>query len=204
MINQGDMKNARYQAQLDKVREFVQIHHLGKDVKKKLFGYNELLFSVNHGFDLQHIAGMFPPSVQQEVFYEEHKARLLQVPMFRCADCDDMFLAAISRKLRMQVVIDGDFVFQAGEVCWISSPLPNPPRLPIASLLLCSPLHPSPLHSPSSPTCGPGFEPYCGDRLVTACTLSRRAASKSTAVRAACLSRSSRLGGRRAVTESRD
>ena len=52
MINQGDQKNARYQAQLEKAREFSHLHKLGPGIKAKLFGYNELLFSVNHGFDL--------------------------------------------------------------------------------------------------------------------------------------------------------
>ena len=74
------------------------------------------MFSVNHGLDLYAIANQFPASVQQEVFYEEHRHRLLQVPMFRCLSKDDLFLAAIARALRVMVVLDGDNIFQAGEV----------------------------------------------------------------------------------------
>ena len=37
--------------------------------------------------------------------------------MFQCIDCDNtIFLSAISRELRVQVVLDGDYVFKAGEV----------------------------------------------------------------------------------------
>lgn len=116
MINQGDLKNSRYQAQLDRVRAFSLIHKLGPSVKAKLLGYNELLFSVNHGLDLYAIANQFPASVQQEVFFEEHRHRLLQVPMFRPLEKDELFLAAIARVMRVMVVLDGDFVFRAGEV----------------------------------------------------------------------------------------
>lgn len=115
MINQSDLKNVRYQAQLDRVREFSRMHQLSSGMREKLHGYHELLFSVNRGFDLHQIAMMFPSSVQKEVFHEEHAPRLRAVPMFRSTECDEVFISALARELRVQVLLDGDYAFKAGE-----------------------------------------------------------------------------------------
>ena len=103
MINQSDLKNVRYQAGLERVREFARLHRLSSGMKDKLLGYHELLFSVNRGFDLYQIAAMFPSSVQSEVFYEEHAPRLRICPMFRGNECDEIFIASLARELRVQV-----------------------------------------------------------------------------------------------------
>jgi len=116
MINQSDVKNARYQTQLERVREFSTLHKLSDTMHDKLIGYHELVFSINHGVDLHQVASMFPGSVQQEVFFEEHAPRLRLVPMFQHSECDEIFIAALSRELRVQVLLDGDFAYKTGEV----------------------------------------------------------------------------------------
>ena len=120
MINQGDLKNARYQQQLDRVRAFARLHKLSPSVRGRLFGYHELLFAVNHGLDLPAIASMFPRALQSQVFLDEHRLRLMQVPMFRKlasgGGTHDLFLAAVASLLRSSVVLDGDLIFHAGEV----------------------------------------------------------------------------------------
>ena len=85
---------------------------------------------------------MFPHAIQQEVFYAEHRQRLLQVPMFRTPECDELFLAAIASTLRVTVVLDNDHVFRAGE--FVSSPAaiqPTPRTSPQPSRTPSNPPH---------------------------------------------------------------
>lgn len=116
MLNKGDQVTARYQAQLDKVREFSKLYKLPKPLRAKLAGYNELLFAVSRGYDTASIASMFPAAVQEEIFTDMHREAVMRVPMFKCSGCDESFFAMIVRQLRVNVLLEGDFVFRMGEV----------------------------------------------------------------------------------------
>ena len=113
MINKGDASGARYQTQLDKINEFMRLYKLSPQMRAKLQGYNELLFTVNRGFDLQEIASMFPKSVQEDIFFDLHHSLVRLVPMF--ADADDNFVRAIVRLLKPQVLLEGDLAFRKNE-----------------------------------------------------------------------------------------
>ena len=116
MLNKGDQVTVRYQAQLDKVREFTKLYKLPKALKAKLMGYNELLFSVSRGYDTTAIAAMFPNAVQEEIFNDLHRAAVRRVPMFQCVGCDGFFFNSIVRMLRVNVLLEGDMAFRQGEV----------------------------------------------------------------------------------------
>jgi len=113
MINKGDASGARYQMQLDKINEFMRLYKLSPAMRSKLHGYNELLFTVNRGFDLQEIASMFPKSVQEDIFFDLHHSLVRLVPMFQSAD--DNFVRAIVRLLKPQVLLEGDLAFRKNE-----------------------------------------------------------------------------------------
>ena len=116
MLNKGDQVTVRYQAQLDKVREFSRLYKLPKELRSKLMGYNELLFAVSRGYDTSSIANMFPPAVQEEIFTDMHKEAVRRVPMFQVGGCDETFFSTIVRLLRINVLLEGDFIFKQGEV----------------------------------------------------------------------------------------
>ena len=83
MLNKGDQVTIRYQAQLDKVREFSKLYKLSKTLRRKLADYNELLFAVSRGYDTAAIATMFPAPVQEEIFIDMHLEAIGRVPMFQ-------------------------------------------------------------------------------------------------------------------------
>ena len=78
MINKRDAAGARYQMQLAKINEFMRLYKLSPSMCAKLHGYNDLLFTVNRGFDLNQIASMFPKSVQEDIFYDLHHTLIRQ------------------------------------------------------------------------------------------------------------------------------
>lgn len=116
MLNKGDQVTARYQAQLDKVREFGRLYKLPKELRTRLAGYNELLFAVSRGYDTASIARMFPVAVQEDIFNDMHRRTIRRVPMFQCPGCDESFFSSIVRQLRVNVLLEGDFAFRQGEV----------------------------------------------------------------------------------------
>ena len=59
----------RYQATLDKINEFIRFHRLPDVLRDKLHAYNDFLFAVNQGFDVNQIAHALPPTLQREVYY---------------------------------------------------------------------------------------------------------------------------------------
>jgi len=59
---------------------------------------------------------MFPAAVQEEIFVDMHRHAVKRVPMFQCSGCDESFFATIVRLLRVNVLLEGDFVFRQGEV----------------------------------------------------------------------------------------
>ena len=68
----------RYQGQLDKINEFIRLHKLQPEMRQRLQGYSELLFSINRGFDLNEIASMFPTNLQEDIFYVLHERLVRQ------------------------------------------------------------------------------------------------------------------------------
>jgi len=114
LIAKLDASGARYQAQLDKINEFIHFHTLPNKLSKKLHEYNDFLFAVNRGFDVEQIASAMPPNLQQEVFLHLHEHLLRQVPMFE--NCDDAFIKALVQLLKPQVLLMGDCAFKVYEM----------------------------------------------------------------------------------------
>ena len=104
---------SRYQAQLDKVNEFIRFHHLPISLRDKLHAYNDFLFAVNQGFDVNQIAHALPPTLQREVYLHLYEHLVRRVPMF--ANCDNGFIEELVQLLKPQVILEGDCVFRANE-----------------------------------------------------------------------------------------
>lgn len=113
LIQKIDASGARYQQQLDKINEFVHFHRLPASLAKKLHAYNNFLFNVNRGFNVDQIAAALPLHLQQEVSLHLHEHLVRQVPMF--ATCGESFIKALVQLLKPQVLLRGDCAFQALE-----------------------------------------------------------------------------------------
>jgi len=116
MLNKGDQVTSRYQAQLDKVREFSKLSNITGSLKRKLFGYNELLFSVSRGYDPKAIAAVFPISLQEDIFEGIHCDELRRLPILQLPELDELFYRWIARLLKSLVILEGDVIFRAGEL----------------------------------------------------------------------------------------
>jgi len=104
---------SRYQAQLDKVNEFIRFHHLPNTLRDKLHAYNDFLFAVNQGFDVNQIAHALPPTLQREVYLHLYEHLVRRVPMFTHGD--NGFIEELVQLLKPQVVLSGDCIFRANE-----------------------------------------------------------------------------------------
>ena len=109
------------------------------EVRQKLKDYNELLFSVSRGFDLEQIAAGLPTSMQEEITYDMHENMVRNVPIF--AGQDDNFFRVVTRHLKTEAHRADPS--HSGRAVDLSSPLtPHPsPLTPRPSPLT---LHPSP------------------------------------------------------------
>ena len=116
MLNKGDQASSRYQGQLDRVREFCKLSKLKGPLRKKLLGYNEILFSVSRGYDTSVIAGIFPPILQEDIYYGLHITDMLRLSLFReFTELNELFFRRVATRLRQHVLIDGDTVYRVGE-----------------------------------------------------------------------------------------
>ena len=91
---------------------FLPLRGVPPAIREKLHGYHDLLFQINHGFDLQQIAGIFPRNVQEDTFFFMYEHVIRQVPMF--AVTDNNFIRALVRMLKPQVLLAGDCAFRHG------------------------------------------------------------------------------------------
>ena len=113
LIEKLDAAGARYSALLDRMNEFGQFHRLPHVMRQKLQGYVSFLFAVNRGIDINDVTSSLPPALQTEVLYMMHEHLVRQVPMF--ADTDDIFIKALVRVLKPQVLMRGDCAFRVNE-----------------------------------------------------------------------------------------
>ena len=60
LIQKIDASGARYQQQLDKINEFARFHRLPTNLSKKLREYNNFMFNVSRGFNVEEIAAALP------------------------------------------------------------------------------------------------------------------------------------------------
>ena len=104
---------SRYQVQLDKVNEFIRFHKLPLSLRDKLHAYNDFLFAVHHGHDVNQIASALPPTLQREVYLHLYEHLVRRVPMFE--NCEYGFIEELVQLLKPQVVLKGDCVFRAFE-----------------------------------------------------------------------------------------
>ena len=92
---------SRYQTQLDKVNEFIRFHRLPIALRDKLHSYNDFLFAVNQGFDVDQIAHALPPTLQREVYLHLYEHLVRRVPMFE--NCESGFIEELVQLLKPQV-----------------------------------------------------------------------------------------------------
>ena len=91
---------SRYQGQLDKVNEFIRFHRLPLALAHKLHAYNDFLFDVVHGFDVNQIAHAMPPTVQREIYLHLYEHLVRRVPMFEM--CEPGFIEELVQLLKPQ------------------------------------------------------------------------------------------------------
>ena len=113
LIEKLDAAGARYSALLDRMNEFGKFHRLPLHMRQKLQGYVSFLFAVNRGIDINDVTSSLPPALQTEVLYMMHEHLVRQVPMF--AETDDIFIKALVRALKPQVLMRGDCAFRVNE-----------------------------------------------------------------------------------------
>jgi hypothetical protein len=75
--------------------------------------YNDFMFAVNQGLDVNALCKVFPSNLRGEIFYEMHQKLVRQVPMFK--DCNDNFIRAIVKILQPLVLLNGDYCFRIHE-----------------------------------------------------------------------------------------
>ena len=79
LIQKIDASGMRYQQHLDKINEFARFHRLPNSLSKKLREYNNFMFNVSRGFNVEEIASALPLHLQQEVFLHLHEHLVRQV-----------------------------------------------------------------------------------------------------------------------------
>ena len=115
VINKGDAASMRFFELTDRVNEFIRFHHLPTALKGRLRAYTEMQFSLHRGIDAGGVVTSFPTHLQDDIYYHLHERLLRQVPMFNAVE-DVGFIRSLSRRLKPQVLLAGDFAFQRQEV----------------------------------------------------------------------------------------
>ena len=108
-----DAVQARYTAHLDSIDEFGKFYKLPAAMRQRLIEYVTFSFGVSRGINIQEVTASLPQTIRGEVLYLMHGQLLRKVPMF--AKTDDMFIKALVRALRPQVVLRGDYLFHMNE-----------------------------------------------------------------------------------------
>ena len=108
-----DAVQARYTAHLASIDEFGKFYKLPATMRDRLTEYVTFSFGVSRGISIQEVTASLPQTIRGEVLYLMHGQLLRKVPMF--AKTDDMFIKALVRALRPQVVLRGDYLFHMNE-----------------------------------------------------------------------------------------
>jgi len=113
LIHKLDASGLRYQAQLDKINEFIRFHDLPPVMCNKLHAYNNFLFAVTRGFDVSAVSSALPVSIQKELNFSLHAHLVRNVSLFDTFDIS--LIKGLVRMLRPQVLLARDVLFHAFE-----------------------------------------------------------------------------------------
>jgi len=80
----------------------------------RLHDYHAFHFAASRDYDVERVAGLLPPALRGEIYLHLHEGLLRQVPIFHRAD--KRFIQALAKALRPQVLLAGDYAFNACEL----------------------------------------------------------------------------------------
>lgn len=103
----------RYQSKQDMVKEFVKVYEVPRELQRKLYEYNEVIWNQTKGFDTSAFLSQLPISVRADIMTYLHQNLIDNVPFFK--QCSDRCLEAIILSLHDHVCLAGDFVFKQGD-----------------------------------------------------------------------------------------
>mmetsp|Transcript_29716 Transcript_29716/g.88690 ORF Transcript_29716/g.88690 Transcript_29716/m.88690 type:complete len:414 (-) Transcript_29716:132-1373(-) len=104
----------RYDCEKKAISEFASFQLLPPPMSARLHDYHAFHFAASRDYDVERVAGLLPPALRGEIYLHLHEGLLRQVPIFHRAD--KRFIQALAKALRPQVLLAGDYAFNACEL----------------------------------------------------------------------------------------
>eukprot|EP01006_Ploeotia_vitrea_P047576 TRINITY_DN67142_c2_g1_i1.p1 TRINITY_DN67142_c2_g1~~TRINITY_DN67142_c2_g1_i1.p1 ORF type:complete len:1352 (-),score=700.20 TRINITY_DN67142_c2_g1_i1:69-4124(-) len=114
LIATADAVNRRYRSKMDNMNEFIRLHEIPPHLSKRLREYQQELWNIQKGFDMEAMLHDLPTSIRDELDQFLHAPLIESVPIFQ--DCEPAFITAIVSRLHTTICLEGDYICRRGEV----------------------------------------------------------------------------------------
>jgi len=104
---------ARYRERLAALDEFIAFHSLPPELAQRLRGATEYLWVAHAGLDAGTVLADLPPTLRAEVMSHVQAGVVQAASLFR--HCDPALVSAVVLRLRPQVVLRGDTIYEEGD-----------------------------------------------------------------------------------------
>ncbi|KAJ3324451.1 hypothetical protein HDV06_006862 [Boothiomyces sp. JEL0866] len=109
-----DSSGARFHELIEEVEQYIDYKGLGENMKRKIFQYYNLKYSLGKYFDENRILEELNHPLRLSICMKECRPLILKVPFFR--DADNGFLSQVVMILKLTYFLPGDMVIEKGTV----------------------------------------------------------------------------------------
>eukprot|EP00944_MAST-04C_sp_MAST-4C-sp1_P007820 g7820.t1 len=103
----------RHSSRTEMIEELIETHKIEDDLAERMRATVEYQWDLTKCFDMDQVLEYMPKSLRVEVLMYVHKQLIMKVPFFQ--DCDDAFIKTVVYRLKSEIALEGDTLFEQGD-----------------------------------------------------------------------------------------
>jgi CRP-like cAMP-binding protein len=103
----------RHSSRTEMIEELIETHKIEDTLAERMRATVEYQWDLTKCFDMDQVLEYMPKSLRVEVLMYVHKQLIMKVPFFQ--DCDDAFIKTVVYRLRSEIALEGDTLFEQGD-----------------------------------------------------------------------------------------
>ena len=103
----------RHSSRTEMIEELIETHKIEESLAERMRATVEYQWELTKCFDMDLVLSYMPQSLRVEVLMYVHKQLIMKVPFFQ--DCDDAFIKTVVYRLKSEIALEGDTLFEQGD-----------------------------------------------------------------------------------------
>lgn len=103
----------RHSSRTEMIEELIETHKIESELADRMRATVEYQWELTRCFDMDLVLSYMPQSLRVDVLMYVHKQLIMKVPFFQ--DCDDAFIKTVVYRLKSEIALEGDTLFEQGD-----------------------------------------------------------------------------------------